>query len=331
MIENSKESFYSKIRCNIIETINSKEATFPYSTYTQYLITIDINIKKWKINRRFKEFEKLNKEISRKYSNLPSLPNKAIFSLRKSIVEERKLNLETYLNFIVNNLNLNQNQIILEFIELDKEILNLIKKKSLSYINFNKTSKLMDEDFFVKRTKSKSMDEKEKMNKEENSKLIETFLKNLEENDEEISNKIDQFWKTIRKDWPNFQKCDILKLFYGNGTYLKGLFSHCGDNLEKNSLGSENCLNLLSKLIMFDYNPYCENFINCIKMGNLEHYKKLNLNKHIQNNKTLVTEDCFNIINNILNNDKKDSDLKNILCKEFEDKYKHWLKIRDKL
>ena len=69
------------------------------------------------------------------------------------------------------------------------------------------------------------------------------------ENDEEISNKIDQFWKTIRKDWPNFQKCDILKLFYGNGTHLKGLFSHCGDNLEKNSLGSENCLNLLSKLI----------------------------------------------------------------------------------
>ena len=66
-------------------------------------------------------------------------------------------------------------------------------------------------------------------------------------------------------------------------------------------------------------------------MGNLEHYKKLNLNKHIKNNKTLVTEDCFNIINNILNNDKKDSDLKNILCKEFEDKYKHWLKIRDKL
>ena len=171
----------------------------------------------------------------------------------------------------------------------------------------------------------------EKNDKEKNSNLIDMFLYNLEENDEEISEKISIFWDKLRKNWPNFEMNDILKLFYGNGSNLKGLFSHCGDNLENNFLGAEKCLNFLNKLIMFDYNPFCEKFISCLKMGNLDHIKKLNLNNHIQNNKILVTEDCFNLINNLVNYDINGKDLRSILYIEYEDKYKHWLEMREKM
>jgi len=253
--------------------------------------------------------------------------------MRKSIIEERKSILEEYLNTVINNVNLSEFQNLLDFIELDKEIIPLMRKKAFSLSDIRKDDPELDvKHLLVKKHKTKSMDSRENTLevKEKNKKLVDDFLTSLEANKEEISDKIDHFWEYIRVKWPSFEKDDVLKLFYGNGGILKGLFFHCGDNLENNSLGAENCLNFLNRLIMYDYNPECEKYISCLRMSNIEHISKLNLNRHIQNNKILVTEDCFNIINKLVdNNERKGIDIKHILCHEYLDKYNRWLDLKE--
>ena len=330
MSQNNSENHF--VKCEIRETIKSKEEIFPYLTFTKYIIYIDIKIKTWKICRRFKEFEKLNEELFKKYSELPNLPKKTIFSLSKGIVEERRIMLENYLNYVVNQFNLYQNPKILEFIELDKEILPLLKKKSLSVILNSKTA-LYLENIDILKIKSKSIEniKYEKNIKEENYRIIDNFLYNLEENEEEISDKINIFLQKIQKNWPKFENNDILKLFYGNSYDLKGLFYHCGNNIENNPLGAEKCLYFLNKLIMYEFNPFCENYITCLKMAGIEHIKRLNLNQHIKNNKSNVKNDCFNIINHYIDPEKIGIDLIGILYIEYEAKYRNWLQIKEKM
>ena len=118
-------------------------------------------------------------------------------------------------------------------------------------------------------------------------------------------------------------------MFYGNGSSLRGLLFHIGNNIDKNSLGAEKCLDLISKFLCFDYNPDCETYVSCLKMSNFEHIKSLNLNKHLESNKIKVTNDCFNIILILLSIDKNISILKTILNERGLDRYENWLKLRE--
>jgi hypothetical protein len=333
LFNSQSENNHFTITCTIIDFMTSKEQTFPYCPFTHYVISVATCVKSWSVQRRFREFENLNKELSKKYKNLPSLPRKTIFSCRKSIVEERKRVLEEYLNSILNNVNLYETQNLLEFIELDKEIIPLIKKKSLSLIEFTKVSISEDEHLLNRKHKSKSVDINEKItfnqSKESNKILIDNFLKSLEGSNEDTSAKIENFWNKLRLKWPEFDINDILKLFYGNGSKLRGLIFHSGNNIENNSLGAEKCLNLLNKLILFEYNPDCEKYINCLKMSNSEHIITLNLNLHIKNNKVLVKEDCFNIIKNLVSGDKGNKNLETILTNEHIELYNFWLKMTE--
>lgn len=60
---------------------------------------------KWNIEKRFREFDDLQKSLKKVYGNLPNLPTKTMFSLKDSNdIERRRVELEKYLQVTVLNL-----------------------------------------------------------------------------------------------------------------------------------------------------------------------------------------------------------------------------------
>jgi len=66
---------------------------------------VEINKKtgeKWTIEKRFKEFDELNKSLKKVYGNLPELPQKTLFSLKTSSdIEGRREKIEKYLQTLI--------------------------------------------------------------------------------------------------------------------------------------------------------------------------------------------------------------------------------------
>jgi len=65
---------------------------------------VEINKKtgeKWTIEKRYKEFDELNKALKKVYGNLPELPQKTLFSLKQaSDIEKRRVDIEKYLQVL---------------------------------------------------------------------------------------------------------------------------------------------------------------------------------------------------------------------------------------
>lgn len=76
-------------------------------SHTQYKIQLSSGGKNWTVNRRFKDFYYLDKQLRMNYPNinLPSLPPKRyiLSSTDPRFVEERRAQLETYLRSLVTN------------------------------------------------------------------------------------------------------------------------------------------------------------------------------------------------------------------------------------
>ena len=124
----SKESNINKIECEFLEVIHKTESTFPYRPYTEYTIFLNIKTKYWKIRKRYSDFVTLNNELAESIYNLPQLPKKALFQFRKSVIEERKRSLESYLVLILSHLNLFKHKCVLDFIQLDLGMLYNLHK-----------------------------------------------------------------------------------------------------------------------------------------------------------------------------------------------------------
>jgi hypothetical protein len=176
---------------------------------------------------------------------LPEFPQKRIFSLTSETINERKIAFEFYLNFIFKNFNICVYPEILDFIELEKDLLNLfminnsvIENTSNSSIKRNiimraKSSEekmlkcrsyggdgTQDDNYFNSFLdyKFKLSDKKDKNSKSANMMVIEEFLRNLQfkyENKIDIIKTFEQFLKS-KKNWPTFKLDELSKLFYGD-------------------------------------------------------------------------------------------------------------------
>jgi len=175
---------------------------------------------------------------------LPEFPQKRIFSLTSETINERKIAFEFYLNFLFKNFNICVYPEILDFIELEKDLLNLfminnsvIENTSNSSIKRNiimraksseeKTLKCrsygggtQDDNYFNSFLdyKYKLSDKKDKNSKSANMMVIEEFLRNLQfkyENKIDIIKTFEQFLKS-KKNWPTFKLDELSKLFYGD-------------------------------------------------------------------------------------------------------------------
>jgi hypothetical protein len=329
-MNNHLENNYQKysIISKFEETVINKGFLF---SYTEYLINIKTNLCSWQIKKRYSDFQKLHNQILERVKNLPQLPAKTIFNMNSKIISERKVLFEEYLNELLSKTNLWNFPVLMEFIEMNKELL-ILHSKSSTHIQ-NKSTK---EIILKKKTSFQNLPNRisflSGFNKtqKDNLDLIDDFLRNLENIEENKCSNVSKFWLFLTNSWPKFTKEEIMKLFYGDGINLSGLLSHCG-KLSQNSIGSQSCLDLLCKLIKYEYNPHCETFLAVLKMGRLECFKRMKLEFHLKSLKNSVKENCFTILNAIINIDTG-VELSKILNDEnAEAKYNNWMGFMDVL
>lgn len=332
------------------EIIN--EDSFLGDKYVVYIVNIFTHYKEWSVRKRYSHFEDLHKILSEKIKGALDLdfPPKRIFKNSESTISERKEKLETYLNYLFRNVNICLHDEVLEFLEVEKELLALLMKNNTMIES--KTSVAVKRYYSMKRNsldssqkKARSVDDTyhagnyyssflefklqdKSLNSEKsaNMMVVEEFLRNLEfkfENKCEIIKTFEGFLKS-KKNWPNFKREEISKLFYGetfmnnshisgnsissdnsnySKNYIKGLFYHIG-NIEQNILGAESCLEFLCKLIDYEYNPDCEAYIYMLKTSKVEHLHSLKLNEHFRSNKIYIVNFCNRILRAIVHEDK---------------------------
>jgi len=196
---------------------------------------------------------------------LPDFPPKRFFKNSDDTIKERKELFENYLNFLFRNVNICSHAEIIDFLEMEKELLTLLMKSNTMiesssstaikrYYSMKKGSEISSN--MVKKCRSvddtnlnslkasdnyyssfleyKLNQEKTNSEKSANMLVVEEFLRNLEfkfENKYDIIKTFEQFLKS-KKNWPSFKRDEISKLFYGDIiTY--------SSNISANSLSSE--------------------------------------------------------------------------------------------
>ena len=292
-----------------------KEDNFPYSDYIKYNIQVETRNRKWYVFRRYKNFETLHNELQKKIHNLPKFPEKRFFSMSDCTIQERKELFSKYLNFVLSKPNFSIYIVLLDFLDIDKELILLLQKYPTT---IHRNTITRDPFFKICRKISKSalvlkdnlslssydkINESTELDKVKIDKIDE-FINSLELNKESICQNVKDFWHFVKKTkkLENLNREDIMKLFYGNRSCLNknGLIFHCG-NIIKNVLGSEACLDLIAKLIDYETNSDSENCIFFLKMSRIEHLEKMNLESHLRSNKPLVILNVFKILKVLIN------------------------------
>ena len=98
--------------------------------YTEYWIEIMTDYKKWVLKKRYSEFYDLNQKLIQKIPELNKLfPPKRFFKNSESTIEERKNCFNQYLHFLFKKKNIFSLNEVVDFIQIDKKILELYIKK----------------------------------------------------------------------------------------------------------------------------------------------------------------------------------------------------------
>lgn len=253
---NQSKRVYINCRIENFEIYN--ESKFLRSKHVNYIIEINTFYKNWTIKKRYSEFEELNKILTTKISNLPEFPQKRLFSASDDTISERKKKFENYLNHLFRNINICIYPEILEFIKLEKDLLNLfminnsvLENTSNSAIKRNNIlirSKSSADDNKIFKSKSyegekannyftsfldyklNGSGKRERNSKSANMLVIEEFLRNLQfkfENKIDIIKTFENFLKS-KKNWPTFKLDELSKLFYGDLDASNN--NNCGNN-----------------------------------------------------------------------------------------------------
>jgi hypothetical protein len=232
----------SIITTKILQHEVVRDSSLMGGKYILYCITFYTFYNQWTIKRRYSTFVDLHKALAAKIKDLPELPPKRFFSMSDDTIKERKTMLEGYLNFIFKNINFCLYTEILEFIEMEKDLLYLLMKNNTMIEtqtstavkrNYNlrkldkelaKKSRSVDDHNLNENYYSTFLDykmENTSSEKSANLLVIEEFLRNLEykaENKYDVIRTFESFLKS-KKSWPNFKKEEIMKLLFGDNLF----------------------------------------------------------------------------------------------------------------
>lgn len=87
-----------------------------------YDISINFSGNKWEVRKRFSEFDDLQRALQLHFSNLPLLPKKTLFKLKKPAdIEKRKIKLEVYVREIIRREEFYANDNFINFFEVGFE------------------------------------------------------------------------------------------------------------------------------------------------------------------------------------------------------------------
>lgn len=97
------------------EWSNGKQAVF-------YVIECSMGDKEWEVQHRYSEFNSLQISLKANHGALPSLPGKTLFPPKKpDQIEKRRLYLKTYIQQIVERLDVYSNDAFIEFFKLNEK------------------------------------------------------------------------------------------------------------------------------------------------------------------------------------------------------------------
>lgn len=319
------------ISASINDHIIKRQNEFPYSEYILYKIDFSCSLKKWKVYKRYSEFEKFYNSIQIYFMNLPKMPKKRFFNCSKEIIIERKISFLEIIKFLIRKEIIAYSEFsktIQIFICIEENLINLLCDKQL--LNFYDNSYLSEKtkNYFNQYLEYLLLKEETSL-KSPFMKVIEEFLRLLEENlhnKSSIIKSFDTFMK-FKKNWPIFLENEIEKLIFGeydnddiddnlqNEYKLKGLIYHIGNIDKNNEYGSEESLYFFVKLIDCEYNPEFEKYISIIvKKMTLNIFSSMNLKYHFNKNKSKLKVNILKLIGNLIFNNS--FNLKEILKKD---------------
>ena len=134
-IKNEQQKYNVEKSCllNIkAQIINSKlvHGTGYNGDYVEYWIEVITDYKKWIVKKRYSEFYDLNQKIMPKIPEINKLfPPKRFFKNSEDTIEERKICFNKYLSFLFKKKNIFSFNEVLDFIQMEKKILELYIKK----------------------------------------------------------------------------------------------------------------------------------------------------------------------------------------------------------
>ena len=149
------------------QVINSKLIHRPgyNGDYVEYWIEIMTDYKKWIIKKRYSEFYDLNQILMKKIPEINKLfPPKRFFKNSEDTIEERKACFNKYLGFLFKKINIFSFNEVLDFIQMEKKIVELYIKKH--------TMVKQDQDNYVYQSLKKSFNRMIIMEKMEKSKSV---------------------------------------------------------------------------------------------------------------------------------------------------------------
>lgn len=123
---------YKKIplKVSIISTELVRNEGLFNRNFIQYIIKISSTYKTWKVQKRYSDFEDFNKKISKKFHRLPPFPPKRFFRFSNATISERRAKFERYLNFLVKKVNICKFPELIDFLNIEPEIVEIFIKNN---------------------------------------------------------------------------------------------------------------------------------------------------------------------------------------------------------
>ena len=216
--------------------------------YVEYWIEIVTDYKKWVIKKRYSEFYELNQKIIQKIPEINKLfPPKRFFKTSEDTIEERKICFNKYLRFLFKEKNIFSFNEVLDFIQIEKKIVELYIKKH--------TMVKQDQDNYIFQSLKKSFDRMSFIEKMEKSKSVGQSLNRISS----ISTKINSKDELIHKADQNIN--------YMNASIIES----CDATYDIEELNT----NYYSSLLEYEKNKNNQDNSNIIENNNnISNYKK---------------------------------------------------------
>jgi len=111
-MEKDQRHLSAKISKFYREFVSGKQKIF-------FSIDIEFIYNKWSVNKRYSDFETLQKSLKQTFPHLPSLPGKSFFTLKKDAdIEKRRVKLETYIKELVQRSDIYSDSQFINFFEV---------------------------------------------------------------------------------------------------------------------------------------------------------------------------------------------------------------------
>jgi hypothetical protein len=105
----------AKVTSYVKEFIQGKETTF-------YVLKLKSGKSSWELKKRYSEFDALRIELLENHGNIPDMPGKSLFSLKRTDqFEKRRAGLEVFIQKCVDRQDLYSNQAFVEFLKVSRE------------------------------------------------------------------------------------------------------------------------------------------------------------------------------------------------------------------